>query len=205
MAALFTVVLFVIFIAVVASLYTEGMWSNAIAMINVVTAGLVATNYFEPFANWIEGIGELKAYTYLWDFLALWVLFVVSITLMRLVTDKISRINVAFLHITDRLGGVLFACLTAWVMVCFTTFTLHTAPLGKNFLFGGFQTETPMMVGLGPDLKWLQLNRSLSKGAFCRSPVNTFDPYGEFRAKYERRRAQFEAQIEETGSVGKTR
>ena len=61
MSIIFTILLLVILIACAASLYTEGMWGNAIRLINVVTAGLIATNYFEPVADWLEEI-ELEPY-----------------------------------------------------------------------------------------------------------------------------------------------
>ena len=55
--------------------YAEGMWSNAVRLINIVTAGLVAMNFFEPLARWLTD--WQPSYTYLWDFLSLWGLFVV--------------------------------------------------------------------------------------------------------------------------------
>ena len=170
MSAIFTALLFVIFIAVVASLYTEGMWGNAIRLIDVVTSALVATNYFEPLANWIEGMGAtFKSYSYALDFLSLWVLFAVSMIVLRGITDSVCKVKVRFLKIADQIGSVAFACLVAWVMVSFATFTMHTAPLSKNFLFGGFQSQSRMMLGLAPDRAWHELRPNRLHGA--RSPV----------------------------------
>ena len=67
--------MFVILFACVAMCYAEGMWSNAIRLINVVTAGLLAVNFFEPLARWLDGMQP--SYTYLWDYLSLWALFAV--------------------------------------------------------------------------------------------------------------------------------
>ena len=54
MSYLLTVLLLTILAACVGSLYTEGIWSNAMHFINVVTAGLLAMNFFEPVARGIE-------------------------------------------------------------------------------------------------------------------------------------------------------
>ena len=81
MSSLLTLLMLVILFACVATLYAEGMWSNAIRLINVVTAALLATNFFEPLARWLEDMGP--SYTYVCDFLALWVLFGVFLLILR--------------------------------------------------------------------------------------------------------------------------
>ena len=40
----------VIFFVCVAMMWNEGLWSNAITLVNVVVAAMIATNYFEPLA-----------------------------------------------------------------------------------------------------------------------------------------------------------
>ena len=54
-AFLLPVLMFVILVACVASLYTEGMWGNAIRLVNVVFAALLAVNFWEPLARFAEG------------------------------------------------------------------------------------------------------------------------------------------------------
>ena len=50
----------------------SGLWSNTITLVNVLTAGLLATNYFEPLADFFEG--RNSSFTYVWDFLAIWLI-----------------------------------------------------------------------------------------------------------------------------------
>jgi uncharacterized membrane protein required for colicin V production len=192
--------LLVIFIACVASLYTEGMWGNAIRLINVVTAALLATNFWEPTARWLESQGP--SFTYAWDFLALWGLFGVFMVVFRLATDFLSRVKVRFLNVADRIGSVFLAVLVGWVMVCFTTMTLHTAPLARNSWAGEFQPEKKLFRGLAPDRVWLGFMQKLSYGAFCHlgtelesNEETVFDPRGEFLPKYATRRANLEAHM----------
>ena len=211
---IFPALLFVIFIACVATLYTEGMWGNAIRLINVVTAALLAVNFWEPLARWLEGFNA--SFCYFWDFLALWGLFGLFMVLFRLATDFTSRVKVRFLSVVDRAGSVFFAIWVGWVMVCFTAMSLHTAPLARNFLFGGFDPQRRMFV-MAPDRQWLGFVQKVSRGSFSRtagkaeldqkkygSDVNeqeqklcVFDRKGEYIPKYATRRANLEAYLKE--------
>ncbi len=139
MSALLPVLLLVVFFACLAMMIGEGLWSNAIMFFNVMTAALLATNYFEPLASWLER--KDPTYTYVLDFLALWTVFCGVLILLRLATDKVSRVKVRFKRPVEWGGGILFALWVGWIMVCFTTFTLHTAPLAHSFLGGAFQPE----------------------------------------------------------------
>lgn len=217
MSLILPLLLFVIIIACVACLFIEGMWGNAIRLINVVTAALLATNFFEPVAAWLEGMGDwFASFTYLWDFLALWGLFGVFMILFRLVTNHLSRVKVRFLKIADHIGSAFFAAWIGWVMVCFSMFSLHTAPLARKFMSGAFQAEKRMFMGLAPDRQWLGFVQKVSRGQFCRAAdeedlrelpkqwkqwkaqwtgdkTRTFDPCSEFMPKYATRRANLEA------------
>jgi len=93
MSFIFTALLFVIFVAVAISLYTEGLWGNALRLINVVTAALLATNFYEPLANWLQGMNALESYRRLLDFLCLWLLFGISMGVLRGATDYLSKVS----------------------------------------------------------------------------------------------------------------
>jgi hypothetical protein len=203
MSALLTVLMLVVLFACVAMLYTNGMWSNAIMLINVVTSALLAINFFEPVASWLDH--SQPSYTYLWDFLSLWGLFVVFMSITRALTDKVSLVKVRFLGLADRIGSPVFALWIGWVMVCFTMMTLHTAPIAREFLFGGFKADDHMVLGLAPDRQMLGFMQKMSLGAYCRSgnpddwregqEKYAFDPHGEFMPKYATRRANVQANL----------
>jgi hypothetical protein len=183
------------------------MWSNAIRLINVVTAALLATNFFEPLARWLDK--WQPKYTYLWDFLALWGLFALLMIVFRLVTDNVSRVKVRFLKTVDQIGSTVFAVWIGWVIVCFTMMTLHTAPLARAFFFNNFRAEERMFLGLAPDRQWLGFVQKMSLGAFCRSATAeeweqekyVFDPNADFMPKYSVRRANLEANITANASM----
>lgn len=191
---LFPLLISLILFICIATLFGEGIWSNAILLVNVVTAALLATNFFEPMAQWLES--QSPSGSYLWDFLSLWGLFALFLAVMRMLTDHVSRVKVRFKMAADYIGGGFFALWIGCVMVCFTMMTLHTAPLCRNFLYQGFQPEQRMIMGLAPDRKWLGFVQKMSRYNFCRSAAPeevlerkyVFDRDFEFMHKYATRR-----------------
>ena len=170
MTAIFPLLLLLVFAAIVGFSFAEGLWSNAVRLINVVTAGLLAMNFWEPLARWVQGWGDwFASMTFFLDFLCLWLLFVVCMVIFRTLTNRVSAVKVRFLTIADRIGGVVLAMAVGWVFMCFTTATLHTAPLGVTAFGGGFDPEKKMMFGLAPDRQWLIFCRYVSAGSFSRT------------------------------------
>jgi hypothetical protein len=194
-----TILLVIVFLACLGFLIRDGLWTNTIRLINVVTAALLATNYFE----WVAGIMQSinSTYEYFWDTIALWGLFAGFYTVFRLATDQLSRFKVRFPIIVDKIGGPVMAVWVGWVMVCFTTMALHVAPLARNPLGGGFVPEQRMLYSTAPDRLWLGFMQRMSLGPF--SPFGGgqgFDPQGEFMLKYAQRRANLEANAKTTGA-----
>lgn len=193
-----TIILLSILFICVAMLWNEGMWSNALSVMNVTLAGLVATNSWEMLADNLNE--KAPSFTYLLDFVSLWFVFCLTYGILRAVTDQISKHKIKFKMPIEQAGRAIFALWTGWVMVCFTTFTLHTAPLAKDCLRGSFKYNVgeQNFLGLGPDVLWLGFVQSLSKGALSRADaqgqdgVRVFDPGSNFRGRYAERRAKLE-------------
>lgn len=200
---LLSLLLIVILFACVACLYTEGTWGNLLRLINVVTAALLATNFFEPTADMFEG--WFPSFTYVWDFLALWGLFGCFMIVFRLITDRLSKVKVRLLSIADRIGSAVLAAWIGWVMVCFSLMTLHTAPLARECFWGSFQTETVeqnlFIFGLAPDRQWLAFVQKMSMGGFSRQQENVFDASAKFIPKYATRRENLDEQMKATESL----
>lgn len=189
--------LLVVMVGIFASLMREGLWSNAITFINVAIAGLVATNFFEPVAEYFDA--KMPSGTFFWDLIALWLVFAATFGVLRLATDNVSKVAVRFKKPLEMLGGYFFAILTAWVFLCFLAMTLHTAPLSREFFFGGFRAESPIFFGMKPDRLWLAWVQKLSRGPYDRmqtaeerkAEAYVFDPKAEFMPKYATRRVQY--------------
>jgi hypothetical protein len=189
---LITVVFFVIAFVCVAMLWNEGMWANTLTFVNVTLAAMLATNCYEPLANYLDQ--QAKSWTYVWDFLALWGVFSLAFALLRAVSDEISKHQVRFRVPVEVAGRVLFAVATAWVIICFTCMSLHTAPLARTAFRGSFAKEplSNHFLGLAPDRIWLGFMHSRSKGALATSQPRVFDEEGEFIIKYGARRHELQ-------------
>ena len=102
-------IMILLFFGCVAFLVNGGLWTNTLVLINTVTAGLIAFNYFEPLAGWLDK--QLPSFTYVWDFLCVWLVFSVAMGIMRTATDLLSQVKVKFKRPVDQIGGILMACI----------------------------------------------------------------------------------------------
>lgn len=195
MALVLSLLLLVLFIGVFASTFNEGLWSNALTLFNMITAALLAMNFFEPVARLFDK--QMPSGTNYWDIIALWLIFFLSFGAMRTATDFASRIRVRFFKPVDVAGSVFFSLWIGCVTVCFTMASLHMAPLSRNFM--SFRPEDPVFFSyLSPDRYWLAFTQKVSIGPFSRMRSDTdppevfFDPKGEFMIKYASRREAYE-------------
>jgi hypothetical protein len=178
-------------IAIIVSMtLTEGAWGNLLMTINALLAAIIATNLFEPAANFMDG--QAPSLTYFWDFLMIWFIFGFSFGVLRALTDQISQTRVRFKIPVEATGRVFFGLVTGWIVVCLFMFSLHTAPLVRNH-FGKAFGKAPDASNffLDPDRLWLGFMQSRSEGAFATNPPKVFDPQSEFILKYGERRQRF--------------
>jgi hypothetical protein len=180
----------VIVALIVSMTLSEGAWGNLLMTFNAVFAAIIATNLFEPAADFMDR--RAGSLTYFWDFLMLWLIFGFTYGLLRALTDQFSKTRVRFRMPVEATGRILFGLLASWVVVCFFIFSLHTAPLVRNH-FGKAFGKGPDASNffLDPDRLWLGFMQSRSEGAFAKSEPNVFDPKSEFILKYAERRQRF--------------
>src|SRR5688500_9703922 len=116
-----------VFLICMAMLWTEGFWGNAITFCNVLFAGILATCLFELVAAQLEK--QLPRFTYLWDFISVWLVFVIVYSILRALTDYLSKFRVKFNRPVEMVGNMGLAVAVGLLMTCFTSFTLHMTPL----------------------------------------------------------------------------
>ena len=155
-----TLVLLLIFLIIVGLLWFQGLWNNAITLINTTLEAIVALNYFETVSKLIDK--QQPSYTYMWDFLALGGLFALTFGLLRLATDMLSRRRVVFEFWTEMVGRSVLAIWVAWIFIGFTCVTMHTAPLNAHPM--GFQKSynSGNFLGMSPGKQWLGFMQSRS-------------------------------------------
>jgi hypothetical protein len=194
MAWILNLCLVIIFLVCLLMSLASGLWGNLIMVFNVILAALIATNYFEPLAGWLDG--QMRSYTFLLDFISMWLIFSLAVIILRAITDTLSRVKVRFKKPVELVGGLVCGGIVGWLMVCFTLFSLHTAPLGETFLRGGFNPGTNMFFGTAPDRLWGRFAASQSDPES--GPLTAGEEFGLFRylSFYKQRRAEFEDQPE---------
>jgi hypothetical protein len=152
MGWLLNIILLLIWLTCIIMSLASGLWGNVIMIFNVVIAALVATNYFEPLADFLDK--QMPSFTYFWDFVAMWLLFAAVCGILRAFTDALSKVKVRFKKPVELGGGLFCGAVVGWIMVCFTLFSLHASPLHPAFLGGGFNSFAPMFFGIAPDRQW---------------------------------------------------
>ncbi|MEI6657340.1 MAG: hypothetical protein WCO76_02260 [Planctomycetota bacterium] len=182
-----------LFVAVTFALWREGLWSSAVMLLNTLAAATFATAWYETVVAFLLKRG-MSSYDYLLDFICIWGLFAILLLALREISDRVSRTKVRFRKPVEMFGCPIVAAATAWIVVCFTAATLHTAAVPRDLIQA--TPEARMFFGLSPDRRWLQWVRgSTLHGPFGR-PDHAFDEQADFIVRYATRRKQLEAQPE---------
>ena len=137
----------------------------------------------------IEDDGGRRARGYAADFLAFrWFDKRPEKSLADNCADLIRTVEVA--------GGLICGGVVGWLMVCFTLFSLHTAPLAPFFMKGGFNPGSNMFFGTAPDRGWARFAQGQSNadsGALSAGEEFVTQRYLEW---YKKRREAFELEPE---------
>ena len=182
-----------LFVAVTFALWREGLWSSAVMLLNTLAAATFATAWYETVVAFLLKRG-MSSYDYLLDFICIWGLFAIILLALREISDRVSRTKVRFRKPVEMFGCPIVAASAAWIVVCFTAATLHTAAVPRDLIQA--TPEARMFFGLSPDRRWLQWVRgSTLHGPFGR-PDHAFDEQADFIVRYATRRKQLEAQPE---------
>lgn len=187
-----TFILLCVFLVCAGVAWYDGFWNATITLVNVLFSAMIATNYFEPLAAWLDSV--LPSFTYFMDYIAIWGLFLLTYALLRFTTGKLSERRVKFNMPIEMAGRTIVAVWVSWVMVCFSCATLHVAPLPRTAFRGSFESQ-PMAANFfatAPDRMWLGFMQSRSRGAFSSWTVHEFDKNSEFLFKYAERRYRLE-------------
>jgi hypothetical protein len=195
----------VMFLLIVASTWWFGLWSNLITLINLFLASLLASSIYQPIANELANIND--TYRPLYDFIAVWLVFVLSFMILRGVTDILSAYRLKFDPVTEMIGRSVLSVWIAGVFVCFSFFTMQMAPFPPSVY--GDAKKSQEELGTLPDKLWLAFIQSRSRGALSASKEKglwpeyqlpshpddagedkrVFDPYAEFldNMRFQRR------------------
>ena len=89
------------------ALSSEGLWGSALMFFNIVFAGLIAFNFYEPLAALLAAnVSFISSFA---DMLCLMAVFLVALTLLRLTTETIAPSMVRFPTAVYQADALLFS------------------------------------------------------------------------------------------------
>jgi hypothetical protein len=127
---LLLILLSFIFFAGVSMTVNEGLWSNTISVFIIIVAALIAI----PWGYFVGAIvvvaaqpSEANAWAFM--FASVWGMFALTAVILRLITDRISRVRMKFVPQLDKLGGVIMGFVVATMFSSFVALTLVLLPI----------------------------------------------------------------------------
>jgi len=162
--------------------FVEGLFTAFVMCCNVVGAGLVAFNFFEPLASQLD-IGGYE------DIMSMVLIFSLTLAMLRTLTNSLAHTEIEFIPHLQRPGGALFGILTGYLVSGFLVCALQTLPWHENFMHFApkYESGNTLRSILPPDRMWLAMMHWAGKAGFS-SGEETFDKYGSFELRYARYR-----------------
>ena len=195
----------VIMLIVAYAYFREGLFTACTMAINVLLAGLVAFNFWEPLAALLDPMLAGSFVHGYEDAVCLILLFSLTLGFLRVITNNLASSRVDFPDWLQSAGGILFGLFTGYLASGFLLCTLQTLPWHENFMLfePKFETGPEHLLRhvLPPDRVWLGLMHRAGAYAFSNGEdpkaepsssdydrSRTFDKYGSFEYRYARYR-----------------
>jgi uncharacterized membrane protein required for colicin V production len=178
-------------LAVAYAAMREGFLMAVAGLVNVLVAGVVAFNFYEPVAGELEGMLAGSFLAGFEDALALFLLFALPLILLRVVCNNLATHEVELPALFQQVGSAAVAAVTGYLLAGFLVCVFQTLPWGQQFL--GFDATAdpgaPKIRSLvPPDRVWLALMHRAGNAALSQEGSTTFDPEGTFELRYARLR-----------------
>jgi hypothetical protein len=202
MLLLFTLV---IVLAVGYAQHRNGLFSSFAMLIQVVLAGLVAFNFWEPLASALEPLFQGNFLAGTEDLLALTGLFCLVLGPLRWATNYVAPQMIDYHGSVQLIGAGIVGMVTGYLVSGFLLCAVETLPLDEHFL--GFEPRAKDESGLRSlfpaDRVWLALMRHAgayplhytednSELDYPYDRYRTFDREGSFELRYLRYRRHTE-------------
>lgn len=119
----------------------EGPWGAAFSLIIVIFSGLLAMNFFEPLAAFLQAnVAGSYEWQNRWDLIALLGIFAGAVFLLKEATVRILPVDIPVHPMAFDVGRWALGVATGYVTMAFLLAALHTAPLPREFM--GFAPGT---------------------------------------------------------------
>jgi hypothetical protein len=161
MEYLFGLLVLLVFGAVTWCVASEGAWGAGLMFLCVLFAGLLAMNFFEPVAAFLDDNGGEYVRNYS-DLAALVGLFALFTFAGRTIAEYLSPTDLELDGRIYQIARWVFAASTGYTTTAILLTALHTAPLPREFI--GFTPEGKNLFDMrAPDREWLGLVQHVSE------------------------------------------
>src|SRR5262249_17112555 len=113
MLSFFTIVIMLI---VAYAHWREGLYTACCTLINVVLAGLITFNFWEPLANILDTTFRGWFVSGYEDFVVLIVLFALTLGMLRMLTNNLCPAQIIQIGYVQQAGGALFGLVAGYLM-----------------------------------------------------------------------------------------
>jgi hypothetical protein len=187
-------VITVLILGMAYALVSEGAWGATLMFFNVMFAGLITFNFYEPLATLAVEKGMAGSWA---DFVCCMVMFLICLIILRVITDQVSPGMVRLPKPIYHLGGLVFGLGSGAMMAGILLCVLDTAPVHRK-IFGmlAYDSQPPYKQGL--DRVWLAFVQRSSGYSFSiydedaeRDPegefenIRVFDPHGAWLIEHQ--------------------
>jgi hypothetical protein len=127
---LLTLLISFVFFAGVAMTVNEGLWSNTITILLIIISAVIAIPW-GYFAGGVMVVAAQPSEEYAWAFFfaGVWGVFALSMTILRFIADRLSKVRMRFHPLLDKLGGSLVGFGVATLYSSFVALTLVLLPI----------------------------------------------------------------------------
>jgi len=181
--------------------YRNGLFSSFAMLFKVIASGIVAFNVFEPIADALESSFQQNALAGCEDFLALIIVFGLTLFLLRLASNYLAPEMIEEHGTVQFLGAGAVGFITGYVVAGFLVCAMETLPIDERFF--DFEprvaSEKPWRSFFPPDRAWIAIVRHAGAVPLgWKEPSDgddryeTFDRHGTFELRYARYRRSTE-------------
>jgi hypothetical protein len=173
--------------------WRQGVLPAFAMAVNILLAGMVAFNFFEPIAAELDPMlagSFLHGYE---DSLCLMVLFCLTLLFFRWATNALIHTTIEYHAVFQQGGAVLFGLLGGYLVAGFLLCVAQTLPLDQHFLKFEARIDPSAPAAkvrrvLPPDRVWLALMHRASEGSLSWGDESSFDPDGSYEIRYNNER-----------------
>src|SRR5262245_12889183 len=130
-----------VMVAVAYASAREGVLTAITTLVNVVLAGLVAFNFYEPLSGELESLLRGTFLAGFEDSIVLFLLFAGTLALLRVITNNLANTDVELPALPQQICSALVSLVSGYLLAGFLVCLFQTMPWEQNFMGFEYQAD----------------------------------------------------------------